>query len=186
MRTILLAIVLTLLLTAPAQAAKVAIGAAPPDRLGLGTDGKQVHLSDQAGEVVIVTFWASWCRYCMKELPVLESIQKLAGPKRLRVIAINSGESRYDFVKLARQVKASGLILTSDAKHDVSDTFGVSSLPHLFLIDPKGVVVNVHVGYGEEELPGLVDEINALLRAEAARSEAAQPAAAPAIVRPGA
>ncbi|MEO5596484.1 MAG: redoxin family protein [Lysobacteraceae bacterium] len=181
MRVVLLAIVLSLLSLPAAFAANVEAGAKPPDQLGLDVEGKPVQLSAQAGQVVIVTFWASWCRYCMKELPVLESIQKLAGPQRPRVIAVNSGERRYDFLKLAHKVKSSGLTLTSDATHSISDAYGVSGLPHLFLIDPKGVVVNVHVGYGEEELPSLVDEINGLLRAEATHAQVA-----PVNVGPGA
>jgi thiol-disulfide isomerase/thioredoxin len=41
-----------------------------------------------------MTFWASWCGWCLKELPVLENLQRHAGKDRLEVFAINVDRHR--------------------------------------------------------------------------------------------
>lgn len=69
-------------------------GEKPYDRVGRDDEGKVVRVSDFKGRVVIVTFWATWCGPCMKELPVLSGIQKRAGTEQLQVIAVNYKESK--------------------------------------------------------------------------------------------
>ena len=74
------------------------IGAVAPTALGKDGKNKAVDLSGYRGKVVIVTFWASWCGYCLKELPALNDLQ--AGFVRERVEqvhgagAIDLGSSR--------------------------------------------------------------------------------------------
>ena len=48
----------------------------PPQLLGKDRDGNEVNLAAHRGKVVIVTFWASWCGYCLKELPVLDRLPR--------------------------------------------------------------------------------------------------------------
>ncbi len=58
-------------------AAAVDIGSVPPDYLGKTDNGNEVHVSDGVGRIMIVSFWATWCSPCMKELPVLNAIQMI-------------------------------------------------------------------------------------------------------------
>src|SRR6185312_10026400 len=51
-------------------------GTLPPPLLGKDRDGQVIDLATMHGKVVIVTFWASWCGYCLKELPVLNALQE--------------------------------------------------------------------------------------------------------------
>lgn len=179
MRKLISLCLLQLLMLSTAMATdKLGVGQSPPDYLGRDKDGNEVHLSDVAGKVVIVTFWASWCSYCLKELPVLEKIQHLSGKQRMRVIAVNSGEDRHLFLRMANALKSVEVTLTSDPVDKVSKAYGVSSLPHLLMLDPSGKIVAIHHGYDESDLPDLIDEINKLL-AEQARSAAAPPPASP-------
>src|SRR5262249_28012720 len=85
-----------------AQAGALKVGDAAPDYLGRDGSGKQVHLSDYRGKLVIVTFWASWCTPCRKELPVLATIQKEATHDRLQVFAVNWQENRDQFLQIKR------------------------------------------------------------------------------------
>src|SRR3546814_3550694 len=72
-------------------------GDIPPDVLGNDRDGNPVTVSQYRGKVVIVTFWASWCGPCRRELPVLGKVQSIVGRDHLEVIAVNFKEDRRDF-----------------------------------------------------------------------------------------
>src|SRR5689334_15748673 len=52
-------------------------GDIPAVPFGITRDGDPVEAKQFAGKVVIVTFWASWCGPCLKELPLLEGIQQI-------------------------------------------------------------------------------------------------------------
>jgi thiol-disulfide isomerase/thioredoxin len=143
--------------------AVVTVGDTPPDVFGKDESGQPITLAGMRGKVVIVSFWASWCGYCRKELPVLEGIQKTAGKSRVEVIAVNSREDRRTYRALLRQLGKFEFTMTGDWNGVVSDAYGVSSIPHMFMIGKDGTVAHVYRGYSEESLPRIVDDLNAML-----------------------
>lgn len=159
------------LLTVPAMAAKPSIqpkvGEFPPSLLGEAHgSGQAIDLAHYRGKVVILTFWASWCGPCRKELPLLGRFQKAIGHDALEVIAINMKEPRRDFIGVLRANRDLDLTYVHDAKGTTSDQYGVEVLPNMFVIDREGKVAHVHRGYSEEMLPAFIEEILALLPAE--------------------
>jgi len=159
-----------LLITNLCLAEPYKIGEEPFDIAGKTIDGTEVKVSDYRGKVVIVSFWASWCAPCRKELPVLSGIQKSATIKHLQVISINIDEERKLFKKLAQNLVLGDVKLVSDASHKARKKYGVEGIPHMLIIDAEGKVAAVHIGYGEEELPGLIDEINEIANRKPAHS----------------
>lgn len=159
MRSIGKAIALLALLAA-GQARAMTPGSTPPDDLGLDSHGNQVHVSDQRGKVVVISFWASWCGYCRKELPVLAGLQDAAGKDRVEVIAIDTMDDRDAYLALRRRLKDIQLTMTRDASGSVGEAYGVHTIPHLFIIDRDGRIAYEHSGYGEESLQRIVDEVN--------------------------
>lgn len=105
------------------------IGEQAPDVLGVAVDGSPVSLAEYAGKPIVVTFWATWCPYCRKELPILEGIQRSAGTGSLQVIAVNT-ETGEVFRKAARALgNAVTLKLLHDAGRKASDAYGVHGTP---------------------------------------------------------
>lgn len=141
-------------------------GEVPPQILGKDRKGQVVDLASQHGKLVIVTFWASWCGPCRKELPVLGNLQKLIGRDALQVYAVNLKEPRAHFNSVVRNRAAPALEYIHDAKGEVSDQYGIQSVPHMFIIDQDGTIAHVHRGYSEESLSGIVDQIIGLLPEE--------------------
>jgi thiol-disulfide isomerase/thioredoxin len=54
--------------------------------------GEDVSLSSQRGKVSILTFWASWCGPCKRELPILENAQRAVGKDKLIVFAVSHND----------------------------------------------------------------------------------------------
>jgi thiol-disulfide isomerase/thioredoxin len=141
----------------------VAVGDTPPDDLGRSRDGREVLISAQHGKVVVVTFWASWCGYCRKELPVLAGLQEAAGKDRVEVVAVNYEDDRDVYRALSRQLKDVRLTMTHDESGRIGEAFGVSGIPHLFVIGKNGKVAFQDTGYGEESIQDILDAVNAAL-----------------------
>lgn len=142
-------------------------GDIPPPILGkLHGGNTEVNLETYRGKVVIVTFWASWCGPCRRELPVLAHFQKVIGHDALEVIAVNFKEPRQDFLGVLRANRKLQLNYVHDSKGIASDEYGVQSLPNMFVIDRDGRIAHVHRGYSEEMLEGFIEEIMALLPAD--------------------
>jgi len=163
------------LATIGAARADVKVGDVPPDMLGTDGKGANVVLSAHRGKVVVLSFWASWCAYCLKELPVLEKVQRVLGKERIEVIAVNIDRNRSDFLAMRRQLRNFEFTMARDESHAAADQYGANLLPFLVMIDRTGRVAYVHTGYSEKQLDGFVDEINGLLD-ESAASEATRAA----------
>lgn len=161
-----LAACLLCLAFAPAFAASPRPGDVPPDELGPNRAGEPVTVSQNRGKVVIVTFWASWCGPCRRELPVLGKLQEVVGRDQLEVIAVNLKEPRSDFISVIRQNPKLKLTYVHDAKGEAAGRYGVESVPHMFVIDQEGSVAHVHRGYSADMLEGFVQEIMELLPPE--------------------
>ena len=152
------------LVTAPTLAKPtLATGDTPPPWLGLNLEGQPINTTQFAGKVLVITFWASWCGPCKRELPILEGLQ-IAGKGRIQVVAINT-EERDQFRKVAKILSSLTLMMSHDYSHRAAEAYGVNGIPHMVMIGRDGKILSVHQGYGEGSLEGIVAEINAALAA---------------------
>lgn len=141
----------------------VELGEIPPDYLGKSTTSEEIRLSDSAGRIRIVTFWATWCAPCLKELPVLNVIQRHGGKSRLKIIAVNLRESKKQYRKALRAYDDFVIDFVHDVRGTVAKRYGVKGIPHMLIVDANGRVAYQHTGYNEDALEDIVAEINALL-----------------------
>jgi len=145
---------------------------APPDLVGVDGNGADVLVSTYHGKVVVLSFWASWCGWCLKELPVLEKIQRVVGKDRIQVIAINIDKDRGDYLKMKRQLRNFELTMARDENHTTADQYGANALPFLVMVDEDGLVAHTWKGYPGSKLDLIVEQINGLLD-ESAQAKAA-------------
>ncbi|HVX03692.1 MAG TPA: TlpA disulfide reductase family protein [Rhodanobacteraceae bacterium] len=143
-------------------------GSTPPDDLGRTLGGQEVRASALRGKVVVISFWATWCGYCMKEMPVLAGLQATAKERGypLQVVEINYEEDHGVFSRAVHLLmpKLPGLIMTWDRTGALNKSFGLSgTLPTMILLHRDGTVADVHVGYDEDMLSPLAAEITRLM-----------------------
>jgi thiol-disulfide isomerase/thioredoxin len=160
---LLLALAIAFATMGAARAEIVGPRTEPPDLLGVDGSGADVLVSAYHGKVVVLSFWASWCGYCLKELPVLEKIQRVLGKDRIEVIAINIDKDRGDYLKMKRQLKNFELTMVRDENHTTAREYGANALPFLVMVDKSGRVAHTWKGYPEKQLDRIVEQINGLL-----------------------
>src|SRR5690606_29016589 len=164
-RIVPMAVAALMCVAAAGAQATPALGEAPPDYLGKTPDGEEVRISERRGKVVMVSFWASWCGYCRRQFPMLDTFQTRVGRDRLEVILVNFKESARDYRAVRRDLKRSPVTWTHDTDGVISDAYGVRAVPRLFVIDKSGELAYTQSGYSDEMLPELVDVVNELLAA---------------------
>lgn len=124
--------------------------------------GQTVSLSQYKGKIVILDFWATWCGPCRLSMPLLEKLQK-ENPNDLKLLAINL-EEPLDIVRdyVARQNINTTVLLDSEGK--VGRIYGSESIPMQVLIDKKGIIRDVKVGFSPrmgEQLRKQLDQLRA-------------------------
>ena len=154
---------------ADAQRRRPAKGDIPPPYVGRQLGGPEIRLDTEPGKAYVVSFWASWCGPCMKELPILANIQQIAGDK-VRVVAVNT-EERDVYRKLQGQLKELGLTPAFDPDHKAQDAYGVKGIPHMVIVGRNGRITSVRIGYSDSSLQALAAELNQALAATADEGE---------------
>jgi thiol-disulfide isomerase/thioredoxin len=129
-----------------------------PDLLGYQRDGTRIETASFRGTPLVVTYWASWCGPCLRELPMLEAIQKKVGPEQLRVVAVNI-EERTRFREVTRRMLDWQIQLGNDPRKEAYAAFGVNGIPHLVVIGRDGVIRRVFRGYSEKAVEAIVTEM---------------------------
>ena len=110
-------------------------------------DGKKLPLSSLKGKPILVTFWATSCPGCIKEMPHLVELYKELHLKGLEIIGIAMPYDRPDHVmEMIKNTKVPYLI-AFDLKGEAVRAFGnVSLTPTTFLIDEKGQIIKKTTG----------------------------------------
>ena len=106
-------------------------------------DGKKVSLSDFRGKVVLVDFWASWCRPCRMENPNVVSAYNRFKDKGFTVLGISLDQSKDPWVNAIQQDNLTWTHI-SDLKgwgNEVGKLYGVTGIPQNFLIDKEGKII---------------------------------------------
>ena len=151
-------------------------GDTPPDSLGRTLDGQTVSLASLHGKVVVISFWATWCGYCMKEMPVLAGLQALATQRHLplQVVSVDFRESQNTFRQSALLLhkRLPDLLLSWDRRGNIGAPYGTAhGIPVMVMLHRDGTVADIHIGYGEKMLDSLVTEINGLINEPAPPSK---------------
>jgi hypothetical protein len=88
---------------------------------------------------------------------------------------VNFQEDRAQLRNMVRANPGTGLTWVHDRKGAIGERYGVRSLPNMFIVGGDGRVAARHVGYSEDSVKGIIDQIIALLPPEALARPASGP-----------
>ena len=104
-------------------------------------DGKPRSIAEWDGQVVLVNFWAPWCKPCREEMPMLIKLQHDLGPHGLQVLGLavdDAGPVR----SFAEALKVNYPLLVDLLQViPVQEAYGDSRLPYSVLIDRRGYII---------------------------------------------
>ena len=133
---------LPLLCAGVLAAAQPAVGSPAPEVGGKqffnlpANMGSPVTLASLRGRVVLVDFWATWCGPCVASIPHLIELHDKYAAQGLVIIGHTDGSS----TNLDAFIKAKNIPYLISVGADIGDAYGVSGIPHVFVIDPDGKV----------------------------------------------
>jgi thiol-disulfide isomerase/thioredoxin len=131
-------------------------------------NSKPLRWKDLKGKVVILNFWAVWCGPCILEMPRISELHKKREENGITVIGIHTAGSKLEDIQKA--------IKKYDLRHPIcidipkvkgenrfglmSSEYGINQIPHAFVIDHQGNVVD----YGWGGIAGVVGKANELVK----------------------
>ena len=117
---------------------------APPLDLEL-LHGGDASLEQERGKVVVMNFWATWCASCRGDVPSLQDVADDLDTRRFSLFEVNLGEDAAAIDPLRQQLGLHMPVLL-DVQGDVTQRYGVATLPATFVIDQQGDLRQEHLG----------------------------------------
>lgn len=134
-----------------------------PDFVLPDIDGNPYRLSDFAGQVVIVNFWASWCPPCREEMPSMQRAWEQLEGEGVLMLGINVGEDEDTIFRFTADYPVEFPLLL-DRDSSVIKQWRVRGLPTTLVVDPDGRIVYQAIGSREWDDPALLAQVRALKR----------------------
>jgi peroxiredoxin len=149
-------------------------GQPAPDFELTALDGTTITLSNLRGSVVVLDFWATWCRPCIQGLPHLQEFDTWARESGLpiRVFAVDTLERAPDADTLRQNVQrvwTNGnftIDMLLDGNHAVARRYGIAAIPRTYVIDQDGVIASIYGGYDTNMASKLRARVTSLLDKE--------------------
>jgi thiol-disulfide isomerase/thioredoxin len=107
---------------------------------------------DTRGRVVLLDIWASWCAPCKEELPLLDNMAARLAPAGVEIIAISIDEEKARAVGFTRGRPKWTLTLAHDPEGRVPALLQPPRMPTSYLIDRKGIIRHVNVGFDRGDI----------------------------------
>ena len=146
--------IISILVAAMAAAAVCQAQEISPNAIVKDLSGSSVLMGDVLkNDVVIVSFWATWCKPCQNELDALAEIEDMWADK-LRVVAISTDDARSaSKVKSTVKAKMWPYEVYTDENSTLAKSLNISSIPFVMIV-ADGKTVYSHTGYtpGSERL----------------------------------
>ncbi|MCH6255485.1 TlpA family protein disulfide reductase [Puniceicoccaceae bacterium K14] len=159
-RLLLIVLSLSLLSSLSSASEEFSVGAKLPPLDGYELTGE---LPDIEGKVVLIDFWASWCAPCKASFPSMDEIYTVHKDQGFEIIAV-SVDKKQALVDRFTQKLSPSFSIVWDGKQSLVSAAKVSVMPTSLLIDKKGYIRYIHIGWhGNKSIKQLEVELVELL-----------------------
>lgn len=135
--------------TAEAETAKTMA----EDFMVLNAQGQEETLSEHFGKPIIVNFWATWCGFCVEELPAFNAAAEKYGD-RIDFMMVDLTDGERETVEVARAFVADSKFtfpVYFDTMENAATAYGVFSIPLTLFIAADGTVQDSRLGAMTED-----------------------------------
>ncbi|WP_395735784.1 TlpA family protein disulfide reductase [Prosthecobacter sp.] len=133
----------------------------PLDLKFTAVDGREVDVSKLQGKVVLIDFWATWCGPCVAELPNVLKAYKELHPKGFEIVGISLDSDKAELEAFVKQkgMEWPQFFDGKGWKNEISSKYGIDSIPAMWLLNKKGMVVSTNArGDLETKVSKLLEE----------------------------
>lgn len=131
---------------AKSQQGSIAIGQPAPDFTLTTFDGQQIDTSDLRGQVIVVNFWASWCKPCEQEAADLQTAwEQYEEGGEVQFLGVDYVDTEAEAMEYMHKF---GISYPSgpDLRTSISQAFRIVGVPETYIIDRQGVLVHKQIG----------------------------------------
>lgn len=134
----------------------------------LDLDGKKFNLESMQNKVVLLNFWASWCKPCVREIPSLLRLKAKIINSNFEIITVNIGESKAKILKFKAKLKRKkqvdfNLPILFDVDGSATRKWRIYAYPSNYIIDKKGIIKYGYRGALEWDRDDIIKTIEELL-----------------------
>jgi len=125
---------------------------------------QSVSLSDHKGNIILINFWATWCRDCVQEMPELEKLYRKYQGKGLSILAIaldREGQSAVETFLQKENLDLTYPILL-DPEEKVARAYRLSWVPVTIMVGQEGKIIETVLGarpWGSEEVMASIEQL---------------------------
>ena len=129
-----------------------------PDMRGVTSEGKEWSLNSQKGKNVIIIFWASWCRSCIREIPeIIKLNNKIKNDPSIVIISANLDKDTEKAISFIKEKKINYPVLIDKNnpgfENEFSKAFKIIGAPSIWVVNKDGIVTAQRMRHIKEILP---------------------------------
>lgn len=127
----------------------------------VSTSGQQITQQNYRGRLLIVDFFATWCTPCRDSIPHLVKLYQKYGSRGVNVLGLSTDDDAQSVREFIADKKINYPV--APAGEEIVSSFGVRSVPTIFVINKEGMVVEKFAGFNEQIAQRIDSIINKLL-----------------------
>lgn len=159
MKKVLLCCLLLAGLSSAGFAQDIQAGAKAPDFTAKQVDGKEFTLSSLQGKYVVLDFWGSWCKWCIKGFPDMKAAYA-KHKEKVEFVGIACRDSEEKWKAATAKYELPWISVLNPAEGDLVKVYEVQGFPTKIILDPKGNIDKIILG----EDPSFYTYLDALLK----------------------
>ena len=140
----------------------VDVGDAAPDFSITADNGRTISASNFGGKLLVLNFWATWCRPCIEEMPSLDQFQRAFRDSGVVVLGVSVDKDEKTYRRLLSRLNVS-FLTARDPEHTINAEYGTFMFPETYLINSAGKVVMKVINSRDWTDEKMVSDVKSLL-----------------------